>query len=91
MKGLVLTTVILLVPLLGLILWLYRPRLALLRARLSLALKVTAVLYLALIAFRLAASGIDQRQLQVAGLSLVFFAGLWVVAWLVTRNLARDR
>lgn len=89
MKGLILTTLILSLPLLGLAYWLFRPRLALLRARLSLALKVTGVLYVALVGYRLATSDINQEQLKVAGLSLAFFGGVWVIAWLVTRALAR--
>ncbi len=88
MKGLILTTIVLLVPLAGLAYWLFRPRLLILRTRMALALKVVGVLYLAMIIYRLSTSGISQEQLQVAGLSMAFFGGVWAIAWLVTRSLA---
>ncbi len=91
MKGLILTAIILSVPLGGLLYWLYRPRLFVLKTRLGRALKVAGVLYLAIIAYRLSTSSITPEQLQVAGLSLAFFAGVWVVAWIITRSLASRR
>ncbi len=88
MKGLILTTIILSVPLAGLAYWMFKPRLLVLRARLNRALKVAGILYLAFIAYRLATSSVTHEQLQVAGLSLAFFGGVWLVAWVVTRALA---
>ena len=70
--------------------WLFfRPKLTAFLARLGLALRVAMVVYLVLLAVRLIHSGIDQDQLRVAGISTLFFGGLWVAAWLVTRSIAR--
>jgi len=60
-----------------------------LRARAAKALKVAGVAYLAIVAVRLAQSGLDQEQWQLAALSFAFFAALWGVAWLVTHSLAK--
>ncbi|MHB0869322.1 MAG: hypothetical protein ACYC66_04570 [Chloroflexota bacterium] len=88
MKGLIYTLLVLSVPLLGLAYWLWRPRLQVVKSRMQLVMKVTAVVYLTIIAARMATSNVSQEQLQVIGLSTAFFLGVWVVAWLVTRSLA---
>jgi hypothetical protein len=85
-KGLFLTTLVLCIPLFALAYWLFRPRLMVVRDRLALALKITGVLYLAIIAYRMATSDISTEQLQTAGLSLAFFGAIWVVAWAITRS-----
>ncbi len=89
MKGFFLTTIVLLVPLAALGYWMFRPRLAVVQARLSRAFRVAGVLYLAILAFRLARSGVTSNQLDVAGLSLAFFGTIWVIAWIITRALAK--
>ncbi|MGE5619909.1 MAG: hypothetical protein ACM3US_11705 [Sphingomonadaceae bacterium] len=89
MKGFIYALIVLSVPLLGLAYWLWRPRLQVMRSRMRLAMKATAVVYLAIIVARMATSDVSQEQLQVIGLSAAFFVGLWVVAWLVTRSLAK--
>jgi len=89
MKGFLLTSIALLVPLAGLGYWAYRPRLAAVRSRIGRAMKVTAVLYLGIILYRLAASNMDEVQLETVALVFIFFGGLWLAAWIVTRALAR--
>ncbi len=89
MKGLLLTTIILSVPLAGLAYWMFRPRLLLVRTRLGRALRVAGILYLAIVGYRLATSSVTSDQLEAAGLSLAFFGGVWVIAWIVTRTLAK--
>jgi drug/metabolite transporter superfamily protein YnfA len=89
MKGFILTTIILSVPLAGLAYWMFKPRFLVVRARLGRAFKVAGGVYLAIIAYRLATSNISQTQLDVAGLTLAFFGGVWVLAWIVTRALAK--
>jgi hypothetical protein len=84
-KALLLTTLVLCIPLFALSYWLFRPRLMVLRNRLALALKITGVLYLTIIVYRLVTSDIRTEQLQTAGLSLAFFGTIWVAAWAITR------
>ncbi len=88
MKGLLLTTIILSVPLAGLAYWMFRPKLLVVRTRLNRALKVAGILYLAIIVYRFATSDITSNQLGTAALSLAFFGGIWVIAWVITRSLA---
>jgi hypothetical protein len=72
--------------------WLFfRPKLVMFMARLGLALRVATVVYFILLAWRLVAGGIDQEQLEIAIISLLFFGGLWGLAWLVTRSMAKSR
>ncbi len=91
MKGIILTTLVLCIPLSALAYWLFRPRLMVVRDRLATAVKITGILYLAMIGYRLVTSGITPEQLQTAGLSLLFFGGIWVAVWLVTKSVPRKR
>ena len=59
------------------------------RARVVRAVRLATLAYLAFMAVRIATSDIDRDELQLAGLTLVFFVGVWGVAWLVTRSLAK--
>lgn len=88
MKLLISTLLLLSVPVLLVILRVFSSRLGLLRARLALAVKLLGVAYLVSLAYRLANSDIDHQGLQTAGLSLAFFGGIWLLAWLVTRSMA---
>ncbi|HEX2923356.1 MAG TPA: hypothetical protein VHS28_04940 [Chloroflexota bacterium] len=91
MKAFVLTTLILCIPLFALAYWLFRPKLMTVRDRLATAIKITGVLYLAIIGYRLVTSDITPEQLRTAGLSLLFFGGIWVVVWLITRSMKGKR
>ncbi len=70
---------------------LYRPKLAIFKARFGRAIRIATVVYFLILAFRLSSSGVDQEQLMLAGASLLIFGGLWVAAWLVTRGIERTR
>lgn len=59
------------------------------RARVARAVRLATLAYLAFMAVRIATSDIDREQLQLAGLTLLFFASVWGVAWLVTRSMAK--
>ncbi len=72
------------------VLWLlFRPRLALLKTRLTRAFRIAAPIYLGFIVLRLATSPVTTDELQTAGLWLAGFAAVWLVAWVITRSLAR--
>ncbi|MCL4534939.1 MAG: hypothetical protein M1370_07235 [Bacteroidetes bacterium] len=72
--------------------WLFfRPKLSAFLARLGLALRVATVAYFVLLIIRLARSGVDEEQLRIGGISILFFGAMWAVAWLVTRSIARTR
>lgn len=89
MKLLVSTFVILCIPILAMSLWIYRSRLGYLKARLGMVIKLLAVVYLASIVYQLVNFDLDHHQLQIAAFSLAFFGGIWVVAWLITRSMAK--
>jgi hypothetical protein len=91
LKAFVLTALVLCIPLFALAYWLFRPRLMVVRDRLATAIKITGILYVAIIAYRLVTSDISPEQLQTAGLSLLFFGGIWVAVWLITRSASRKR
>ena len=61
------------------------------RARAGRTLKLLALAYLGVVGARLAQSGIDQEQWTLAGFSFAFFAGLWGLAWLITRSVEKRR
>ncbi len=85
MKSLLITLLVVLAP----VVWLlFRPRLAVVKTRLGTAMRIVGPLYLAIIVVRLVTSPLSENQLELAGLSVAFFAGLWVVVWLITRSLA---
>jgi hypothetical protein len=86
-----LSVVVLLIMVAGVSWLFFRPRLAAFMARLGLALRVATVVYLVLLVVRLARTGIDADQLRIGGISVLFFGGLWAVAWLVARSIARTR
>lgn len=72
--------------------WLFfRPKLSAFLARLGLALRVATVAYFVLLIIRLARSGVDEEQLRIGGISILFFGAMWAVAWLITRSIARTR
>ncbi len=89
MKNLIVAIIVLWIPLLGLGYWLFRPRFAPVLARFRLAVKVAGVLYVAILGYRLTTSNTTSTQLETAALSFAFFGGLWVLAWIVTRSLAK--
>lgn len=86
MKQSTITLLILLAP----ILWLlFRPRLAVLRSRFALALRIGIPVYFGLIIFQLSQSEFTDDQLVVAAFSLAIFGGVWLAAWLVTSRMRR--
>ncbi len=84
-----LSVVVLFIMVVGVSWLFFRPKLSAFLARLGLALRVATVVYFVLLAVRLVHSGIDEDQLRIGGISILFFGGLWAVAWLVTRSIAR--
>ncbi len=88
MKQTAIVFLILLVP----VVWLlYRPKLAIFKARLGRGVRIAAVVYFLILAVRLSTSEINEEQLAMAGVLLLVFVGVWGVAWLVTRGIARTR
>jgi len=88
-KLLINTFILLSIPVLAISLWIYRSRLGYLKAQLGMLIKLVGVVYLASIAYQLINSDIDHHQLQVAAFSIVFFGGIWVIAWLITRSMTK--
>ena len=80
--------IILLVP----VIWLlYRPRLAIFRARFARAVQIGGIAYFLILGLKLWTSGVDEQQLILAGASILLFIGVWVAAWIVTRTIERTR
>lgn len=89
MKLLISTFMIMSIPVLAMSLWVFRSRLGYLKSRLGLAIKLLGVVYLVSIAYRLTNFDADHQQLRTAALSLAFFGGIWIVAWFITRSMAK--
>ncbi|MGI5836701.1 MAG: hypothetical protein ACOX87_09455 [Chloroflexota bacterium] len=87
MKLLASTLVMLSIPVLAIGLWAYRSRLGYLKNRIGMAIKLLGAVYLASIAYQLINFDMDHYQLKVAAISLAFFAGIWVIAWFITRSM----
>lgn len=88
MKQSVIVFTILMVP----VIWLlYRPQLSIFKARLGRAVRVAGIVYFLILAAKLWNSSVDEQQIALAAASILLFAGVWAVAWLVTRAIERTR
>lgn len=86
-----LSAVVLAILIVVLLVLLFGPRFALFRGKMSRAVRGIGLAYAAIIAYRIATSGIDEDQLAISVVALLVFAGIWLFAWLVVRVMTANR